>query len=126
MDKASAIWPIDWPLSAEGQKWHDVLTQFRDHLRQICQSELVAADRQAQRIITSMFRCRCMAEIDAQMSRLIMRYGELLAAKTGDKTEFNRLVNRSRPRGRAAFAGNGKRHNFAAADGASRRTYLKF
>jgi hypothetical protein len=126
MGIASAGSLADGPLSAEGRNWRNVLKQFRDHLQQICQSEPVTADKQAQRIIVGMARCRTMTEVDAQMDRLIIRCGELLAAKTGDKTEFTRLLNRTRERGRAAFANSGKRHNFRAGDEAPRRKFITF
>ena len=126
MGIASAGLPADMPFSAQRQNWYNVLTQFRDQLQQICESELVGADKEAQRIIVGMVHCRTMTDVDAQMDRLLIRCGELLAAKTGDETEFARLVNRTRERGRAAFANNGKRHNFRADDEAPRRKFIPF
>src|SRR3979411_3061177 len=116
MDTATEGSPAAWSLSVAGQNWHKVLTQFRAHLQHICESELVAADHEAKRIIAGMVHCRTMTDVDAEMDRLIIRCGELLVAKTGDKTEFDRLLNRARAGGRAAFANNGKRHNFSADD----------
>jgi len=115
----------EWPLSAESQSWHTVLTHLRNCLQRICESEAVASDKEAQRIIIGMVHCRTMTDVDGQMDRLIIRIGELLAAKTGDATEFTRLVNRTRERGRAAFASNSKRHNFATDDEAPRRKFIR-
>jgi hypothetical protein len=126
MGIARARLPADGPFSAQRQNWHNVLTQFRDQLQQICASELVCADKEAQRIIVGMVHCRTMMDVDAQMDRLLIRCGELLVAKTGDKTEFARLVGRARERGRTAFANNGKRHNFRADDEAPRRKFITF
>jgi hypothetical protein len=109
MDTASAGFPADGPLSAEGQDWRNVVTQFRDQLQQICESELVCSDKQAQRIIIGMVHCRNMTEVDAQMDRLVIRAGELLAAKTGDPSELSRLATHSRERGRTALARHSKR-----------------
>jgi hypothetical protein len=116
---------IDWRLSAESEKWRTVLTHFRNYLQKICESELVGADQEAQRIIVDVVRCRTMTDVDAQMDRLIVRCGELLAARTGDSTELARLLSRAREGGRAAFASSGKRHNFAAEDEAPRRTFIR-
>jgi hypothetical protein len=116
---------IDWPLSAESERWRTVLTHFRNYLQKICESELVDADQEAQRIIVGMLHCCTMTEVDAQMDRLIVRCGELLAARTGDSTDLARLFGRARERGRAAFASSGKRHNFAAADEVPRRTFIR-
>jgi CRP/FNR family transcriptional regulator, cyclic AMP receptor protein len=102
-----------------------VLTHLRNYLQQICKSELVASDEEAQRIIISMVHCRDMTEVDAQMDRLLVRIGEVLAARTGDKTEFDRLVNLARARGRTVFASHAKRHNFAAGDEAPRRKFIR-
>jgi len=127
MDNAASpvALPIDWPLSAESEKWRTVLTHFRNYLQQICASELVGSDQEAQRIILGMLHCRTMTEVDAQMDRLIIRCGELLAARTGDRTDLARLFGRARERGRAAFASSGKRHNFVAADEAPRRKFIR-
>jgi len=117
--------PKSWALSAESQRWHTVLTHLRNYLQHICESELVASDEEAQRIIINMVHCRSMIEVNAQMDRLVVRIGEILAARTGDKTELDRLVNLMRARGRAAFASNAKRHNFVAGDEAPRRTFIR-
>jgi hypothetical protein len=133
MDNAGAASPtqspiestIDWPLSAESERWRTVLTHFRNYLQKICESELVGTDQEAQRIIVGMVHCRTMTDVDAQMDRLIVRCGELLAARTGDSTELARLLSRAREGGRAAFASSGKRHNFAAEDEAPRRKFIR-
>ena len=117
--------PVHWAITAESQQWYSVLTHLRNYIQQICKSELVASDEEAQRIIISMVHCRDMTEVDAQMDRLLVRIGEVLAARTGDKTEFDRLVNLTRARGRTVFASHAKRHNFAAGDEAPRRKFIR-
>jgi hypothetical protein len=113
---SSKLLPIDIPLDDEARKWHDILTQFRDRLQEIAESKIVRADTEAQRIIIGMVHCRNMVEVDAQMDRLAMRVGELLAAKTGDATELTRLISPTRANGRAALARHSKQHNFEPDD----------
>jgi hypothetical protein len=110
------------PRSSDEQAWLEVVRQFRDQLQQICKSELVCSDQEAQRIIVGMVQCRNMTEVDACMDRLMIRIGELLAAKTGDPSELTRLVTQARERGRAALARHSKRHTFSADDEAGRST----
>jgi hypothetical protein len=110
---AGAGLPFAGSLSTEGEKWRDILTQFCYTLQQICESEIVCSDKQAQRIILDMVHCKNMAEVNAQVDRLMMRVGELLVAKTGDKTELTRLVSRARERGRAALTRSSKHHAFS-------------
>jgi hypothetical protein len=112
MDTASADFPADGPSSAEARQWRNVLTQFRDQLQQICESDLVCSDQEAQRIIIGMVRCQNMTEVDAQMDRLVIRIGELLAIRSGDPSELTRLVTQARERGRAALTRHGKQHKF--------------
>jgi hypothetical protein len=127
MDPASAGLPAEGPLSAESQDWRDVLRQFRDQLQQICESELVCSDKEAQRIIVGMVHCGNMMDVDARMDRLMIRIGELLAAKTGDASELTRLVTQARERGRAALTRHSKQHKFGADDqaGPSARMVVK-
>jgi hypothetical protein len=127
MDAASAGFPAEGPLSAESRDWRDVLTQFRDQLQQICESELVSADKEAQHLIIGMVHCGNMMDVDAQMDRLVIRIGELLAAKTGDASELTRLVTQARERGRAALTRHSKQHKFSADDqtGRSARMVVK-
>jgi hypothetical protein len=112
MDTASADFPADGPSSAEARQWRNVLTQFRDQLQQICESDLVCSDPEAQRIIIGMVRCHSMTEVDSLMDRLMIRIGELVAARTGDPSELTRLVTQARERGRAALTRHGKQHKF--------------
>lgn len=102
-------------LSAGPQDWQGVITQFCNLLRQICESELVCADLEAQRIIIGMVHCANMTEVDAIMDRLAIRIGELLAARTGDPSELARLVTQARERGRAALARNSRHHGLTIA-----------
>jgi hypothetical protein len=127
MDAASAGFPAEGLLAAVSGDWRDVIIQFRDQLQQICESELVSSDKEAQRIIIGMVHCRNMTEVDGQMDRLVIRVGELLAAKTGDPSELTRLVTQARERGRAALARHSKQHTFSAGDQAGRpaRTVVK-
>jgi hypothetical protein len=104
--------PVAGPLSAETSNLRDILNQFRIHLQQIYQSEIVRSDKQAQQIILNMLYCRNMAEVNAQVDLLTIRVGQLLAAKTGNKAELNRLITQARERGRAALTRNSKYHNF--------------
>jgi hypothetical protein len=125
MDTASTGFPDDGPASVESQQWRNVLKQFRDQLQQICDSDLVCSDKEAQRIIIGMVHCRNMTDVDAQMDRLVIRIGELLVAKTGDASELTRLVTQARERGRAALARHGKQHKFSDDAGRSLRTVVK-
>jgi hypothetical protein len=127
MDTASAGFPADGPSSAESQQWRSVLTQFRDQLQQICESDLVSSDEEARRIIIGMVHCQDMTEVDAQMDRLVIRIGELVAERTGDPSELTRLVTQARERGRAALTRHGKQHRFNNDDnaGSSIRTVVK-
>ncbi len=114
------------PISVESQNWHDVLTQFRDCLQQICESELVCADKRAQKIILGMLHCKNMTDVNAQTDRLMIRVGELLAAKTGDKTELTRLITKARERGRAALTRSSKYHAFRNDGADEQRVVIKF
>jgi hypothetical protein len=127
MDNARADFPADGLLDAVSEDWRNVIMQFRDQLQQICESELVCSDKEAQRIIIGMVHCRDMTEVDAQMDRLVIRIGELLAAKTGDPSELTRLVTQARERGRAALTRNSKQHKFSTDDngGSCARTVVK-
>ena len=127
MDTAGAGFPDDGPPSAESQQWRNVLTQFRDQLQQICESDLVCSDKEAQHIIIGMIHCQSMMEVDAQMDRLVIRIGELVAERTGDPSELTRLVTQARERGRAALTRHGKQHRFNNDDnaGSSIRTVVK-
>jgi hypothetical protein len=120
--------PISGPLSVHTQNLRDVLNQIRDHLQQICESKIVCADKPAQQIILDMLPCRNMAEVNVQVDRLMIRVGQLLAAKTGDKTEFVRLLTQARERGRAALTRGSKYHKFRDEDEAERpaRVLIKF
>lgn len=102
-------------LSVAQQDWQGVITQFRNLLRQICESELICADLEAQRIIIGTVDCANMTEVDAIMDRLAIRIGELLAARTGDPSELARLVTQARERGRAALARNSRHHGLTIA-----------
>jgi predicted protein tyrosine phosphatase len=126
-DAAGAEFPAEAPLSAESRDWRDVIRQFRDQLQQICESELVCSDKEAQRIIIGMVHCQNMMEVDAMMDRLVIRIGELVAARTGDPSEMTRLVTQARERGRAALARHSKQHKFSADDETARftRTVVK-
>jgi DNA polymerase III delta prime subunit len=125
--KAGLGLPSTAPLSAEVEKRRDVLTRFRNYLQQICESEIVSSDQKAKQIILDMVRCRNMIEINAQVDRLMIRIGELLVAKTGDKTELPRLVSRARERGRAALTRNSKYHAFNEGEAAGpSRVVIKF
>jgi hypothetical protein len=105
--------PSPESISADREKWRDVLTQFRNYLQQICESKIVKSDKQAQQIILNMVHCRDMAEVNSQMDRLMIRVGMLLAAKTGDKKELTRLISQVRERGRGALTRNSKYHAFS-------------
>lgn len=70
----------------------NTLRAFAHVLQQIAESELIRTDPYAQRIISSVAICSTPMEADELMDKLLVRVGELIAARTGDNSELHHLM----------------------------------
>lgn len=101
----------------------DTLRAFVSIIRDIAAHPLIHSDAYAQRIIHSIAKCTTPIEADELMDKLLVRVGEIIAARTGDNSELHHLMALTGARRRAPM--NMHSHRPVEDDALPSRTFMK-